>query len=207
MTSAVTNASAATPMTTAAIVLAGGRSSRFGRDKLTVPVDGIPMLERAVGAVTGLVGEVLVVVAPGATVPIPAGARRVDDARAFEGPLAGVDAGLAATDAEIVLVVGGDMPSLVPAVLRRLIDALDDPSVDAAVVEAGGRHRPLPMALRRSPAIAITETLLASDERRLRALRDGLALAVIPDAVWQVDDPDGATLRDVDRFEDLGGHG
>ncbi len=191
-------------MTTAAIVLAGGRSSRFGRDKLAELVDGIPILERAVGAATGIVDEVLVVVAPGATAAIPAGARRIDDARAFEGPLAGVDAGLAATDADVVLVVGGDMPSLVPAVLRRLIDALADPSVDAAVLEAGGRHRPLPMALRRGPAIAVTATLLGSDERRLRALRDGLALAVIPDAEWQMDDPDGATLRDIDSPDDLG---
>jgi molybdopterin-guanine dinucleotide biosynthesis protein A len=191
-------------MTTAAIVLAGGRSSRFGRDKLAEPVEGIPMLERAVGAVASVVGEVLVVVAPGSSAPIPAGARRINDARAFEGPLAGVDAGLAGTDAEIVLVVGGDMPSLVPAVLRRLIDALADPTVDAAVLEAGGRHRPLPMGLRRGPAVAITATLLASDERRLRALRDGLALAVIRDVVWQVDDPAGATLRDIDRPDDLG---
>jgi molybdopterin-guanine dinucleotide biosynthesis protein A len=191
-------------MTTAAIVLAGGRSSRFGRDKLAEPIDGIPMLERAVGAVAGVVDEVLVVVAPDAAAAIPAGARRIDDARAFEGPLAGVHAGLTATDAEVVLVVGGDMPSLVPAVLRRLIDALADPTVDAAVLEAGGRHRPLPMGLRRGPAVAITATLLASDERRLRALRDGLALAVIRDVVWQVDDPAGATLRDIDRPDDLG---
>jgi molybdenum cofactor guanylyltransferase len=191
-------------MTTAAIVLAGGRSSRFGRDKLAEPIDGVPMLERAVGAVAGVVDEVLVVVAPGAAAALPAGARRIDDARAFEGPLAGVDAGLAATRAEIVLVVGGDMPSLVPAVLRRLVDALGDPTVDAAVLEADGRRRPLPMALRREPAIATAATLLASDERRLRALRDGLALAVIPDAVWQADDPDGDTLRDVDRPDDLG---
>jgi molybdenum cofactor guanylyltransferase len=190
-------------MTTAAIVLAGGRSSRFGRDKLTEPIDGVPMLERAVAAVVGVVDEVLVVVAPGAHAAVPAGARRIEDARAFEGPLAGVDAGLAATAAEVVLIVGGDMPSLVPAVLRRLIEALADRAVDAAVLEAGGRHRPLPMALRRGPAIAITATLLASDERRLRALRDGLALAVVPDVVWQVDDPDGATLRDIDRPDDL----
>jgi len=27
-----------------------------------------------------------------------------------------------------------------------------------------------------------------------------------PDVVWQVDDPGGATLRDVDRPEDLAGH-
>ena len=66
------------------------------------------------------------------------------------------DAGTVSADAEVVLVIGGDMPSLVPAVLRRLVDALDDPSVDAVVLEAGGRHRPLPMALRRAPAIAVT---------------------------------------------------
>jgi hypothetical protein len=35
-------------------------------------------------------------------------------------------------------------------------------------------------------------------------LRDGLALAVIPDAEWQADDPEGATLRDIDRPDDLG---
>ena len=146
----------------------------------------------------------LVVSAPGAEPrPLPAGVAIVVDARAFEGPLAGVDAGLAATDAEVVLVVGGDMPSLVPAVLRRLIDALADPSADAAVLEAGGRHRPLPIALRRDPAAAVSATLLASGERRLRALRDGLALTIVPDAVWQLDDPEAATLRDIDRPDDL----
>ena len=61
-------------------------------------------------------------------------------------------------------------------------------------------HRPLPMAVRRSPAIAVAATLLAGGERRLRALRGrALALAVDPRADWRTDDPDGATLRDVDR--------
>ena len=76
------------------------------------------------------------------------------------------------------------MPSLVPAVLRRLIDALADPTVDAAVLEAGGRHRPLPMALRRGPAAAMTATLLESGERRLRAA-GMIALAVLcPVLLW-----------------------
>ena len=34
-----------------AIVLAGGRSSRFGRDKLAESIDGRPLLDRAVEAV------------------------------------------------------------------------------------------------------------------------------------------------------------
>ncbi len=38
------------------------------------------------------------------------GVRIVHDDRAFEGPLAGVSAGLAAIEAGIVLIVAGDMP-------------------------------------------------------------------------------------------------
>ena len=38
-------------VTVAAIVLAGGRSSRFGRDKLAEPVDGRPLLDHAIDAV------------------------------------------------------------------------------------------------------------------------------------------------------------
>jgi hypothetical protein len=34
-------------------------------------------------------------------------------------------------------------------------------------------------------------------------LRDGLALAVIPDAEWHADDPDEGTLRDIDTPADL----
>ena len=98
-------------MTLAAIVLAGGRSSRFGRDKLAEAIDGRPMLAacdrcRAARSST----EILVVVAPDMSPGIPNDALLVHDDQAFEGPLAGVAAGLDATDADIVVIVGGDMP-------------------------------------------------------------------------------------------------
>ena len=125
-----------------AIVLAGGRSSRFGRDKLAEPIDGRPLLHHAIAAVQSVAGDVVVVVAPGQDPALPEGVRLVHDAAAFEGPLAGLAAGLEALDPDIdrVVVVAGDMPTLEPAVLKRLV-AMLGPSVDLALL--GGRDAEL----------------------------------------------------------------
>lgn len=187
-----------------AIVLAGGRSSRFGRDKLAEPIDGRPLLHHAIAAVQALTEEVVVVVAPGQDSPLPAGVRYTHDVAAFEGPLAGLCAGLEAMDSAIdrVVVVAGDMPSLEPAVLSRLVEALG-PSIDVALLEVGGEGVPLPMAVRRAPALASAQALLAAGERRLRALAGVLRASVIAEETWRLDDPDRASLRDIDTVADL----
>ena len=95
------------------------------------------------------------------------------------------------------------MPTLVPSVLRALIAYLDDPTVDAVVLENDGRDRPLPIALRTAPATSAAERLVAAGERRLGALFEVLATAVIDEPTWRRLDPDGRTLLDVDTPADL----
>jgi molybdopterin-guanine dinucleotide biosynthesis protein A len=189
----------------AAIVLAGGRSSRFGRDKLAEPVDGERLLDRAITAVRQVVDVVLVVVAPGDRRPLPDGVTRVHDEAAFEGPLAGVAAGLRAVPrtVERAILVGGDMPAIVPAVLEALLAALDDPAVDAAVLHDGDRRRPLPSAVRLPEASTRADELLAAGERRLRALIDRPGTVDLGPERWRRLDPTGDTLRDVDIPADL----
>ena len=187
----------------AAIVLAGGRSSRFGRDKLAEPIDGRPMLDHVIDAVRSLATDISVVATTDAPPTVPADVTLVHDARAFEGPLAGLATGLAALDpaVERVVVVGGDMPTLVPAVMRRLIDGLD--RHEAAVLADDEGPRPLPMVVRLSAAGPAVERLVDGGERRLRALLGDLDVQVIPAEIWRTDDPTGATLRDVDVPDDL----
>ena len=186
-----------------AIVLAGGRSSRFGRDKLTEPIDGRTLLGHAIDAVRPFATEIIVVVAPDPTaIPaLPADVTVVHDTLAFEGPLAGFLAGLGAAREPIALVVGGDMPSLVRAVLEAMLAELDVHG--AVILEQDGRPRPLPMAVRREPALATADRLIGAGERRLRALASGLTAHVIPESTWRVMDPGGLTLRDVDIPADL----
>jgi molybdopterin-guanine dinucleotide biosynthesis protein A len=186
------------------IVLAGGRSSRFGRDKLAERIDGRTLLDSAIDGATPIATEILVVAAPDAAPDLPTGTRLVHDPVAFEGPLAGAAAGLRAAHESMVLVVGGDMPTLVGAVIDSMLAALDVAGVEAVVLEHEGRARPLPIAMRRDPALAAADVLLADGERKLRALIETLDTTAIPEATWRALDPYGMTVRDIDTPADLG---
>jgi molybdopterin-guanine dinucleotide biosynthesis protein A len=194
-------------MTACGVVLAGGRSSRFGGDKLIAELDGIPLLQHAVTRVAEAAGEVVVVLAPGSARPVlPAGlpVRFAVDARQEQGPLEGLLAGLRAVRTEHALVAAGDMPTLVPTVLHELLRVAAEAPVDAVVLADEGRYRPLPCVVRVGPAAANARALLHGEERRLRGLLDSLRLGVIDEATWTALDPDRATLRDVDEPADLG---
>jgi molybdopterin-guanine dinucleotide biosynthesis protein A len=190
------------------IVLAGGASTRFGGDKLAAQVGGRTLLELAVAAVASVSTEVLVVVAPGDDRPLPSAAipvRRIEDPERHGGPLVGLLAGLEVAAEPIVLVVGGDMPALSPDVLSALIRALEASpgSADAAVLLQRSEPRPLPAVLRNGAATPAARRLLADGERSLRALVRALATRELGEGEWRGLDPEGATLIDVDRPEDL----
>lgn len=190
------------PLGISAIILAGGRSSRFGRDKLAEPLDGRPLLEHAIESVRPFAAQIVVVAAPSATPELPGDVELERDAEAYQGPLAGVLAGLAAATEPIIVVVGGDMPTVVAAVIERMVAGLDG-AIDTVVLEHDGRARPLPIVLNRETALGRADQLLGAGERRLRALADGPAVLVIPETVWRALDPDGLTVRDIDTPADL----
>ncbi len=194
------------------IVLAGGRSSRFGSDKLVARVDGERLLDRSVAALAGLVTEIVVVSEPGATrelpgdVPVPV--RLVTDPEPFGGPLVGLLAGLEAAREPLVLALGGDMPAAVPAVLGLLVARLaSDEARAATVLEARGRQVPLPLVVRTGAATDAARQLLGDGERRLRAILERLATTAIAEVEWRPLDPTAETLRDVDVPGDLPGRG
>jgi molybdopterin-guanine dinucleotide biosynthesis protein A len=187
------------------IVLAGGRSTRFGSDKLGAHMDGVALVRRAVDAVGAVTDGVIVVLPPGVQRDdLPDDVRMTHDLQEGEGPLAGLHTGLlTAVRSEQVLVVGGDMPQLQPSVLRLLLDTLDDANVDAAALADGDRPRPLPIALRTWPAADAVHSLLHAGRRRLRDALDALRTAVIDEPTWTALDPARLTLRDIDEPGDL----
>lgn len=188
-----------------AIVLAGGRSSRFGSDKLEARIDGRSLLDHAVAAVQMVATDVVVCVRPGAQPTVPDGVIVAHDATSFDGPLAGVVTGLAALPAAVdrLVVVGGDMPSMASAVLHRLLEMVGDGADAACLADPDGQPRPLPSAYRRAAADGEVMALLASGERRLRALPAALGASVVPSSAWMALDPIGGTLRDIDTPADL----
>ena len=187
-----------------AIVLAGGRSSRFGRDKLAEPFARGTVLDRAIAAVGPLVHETIAVAAPDAARRVPDGVILVHDPEPYGGPLVGLLTGLRRATSPVVLLVGGDMPTMEPSVLGALLAELADPFICAAILEHEGWIRPLPGALRAGPALTAVERLVVAGNRNLRAVYGALVTAAIAESRWRALDPEGRTLRDIDTPADLG---
>ena len=201
------------------IVLAGGRSSRFGGDKLVAQVDGEPLLWRPIRAMAGAgCGSILVVITPELDEPaLPPELRRslrlVRDPESYGGPLIGLRTGLAAAPSSVAIVAAGDQPGLRPALLRALVEARSAP-MDAGLpggrtraavvlVDPNGVTRPLPCVVDRDRGLAAADRLIAGGERRLRALLAALDAREVPEAVWRATDPSAAWTLDIDRPEDL----
>jgi molybdopterin-guanine dinucleotide biosynthesis protein A len=187
-------------------VLAGGRSTRFGSDKLSAVYRGQPLLHRAIGALAEVCDEVIVVLSPTAEEPaLPEGVtvRFARDANEGEGPLAGLYEGLLACRTELAVVVGGDMPELQTPVLEEMVRVARESSEDAVALADGDRVRPLPCVLRMLEAMDAAHSLLHLGGRRLRSMLEALHVVVLDEAVWTALDPERRTLFDVDEPGDV----
>lgn len=187
-------------------MLAGGRSSRFGRDKLAEPYEGRPLLQHPVSRLLEVCDNVIVVLAPDADEPsMPAGmqVKFTRDKTEGEGPLHGLAAGLDIVNTEWVVLAGGDMPDLQPAVLREMLRAARETGVVAVTLSDGGTERPLPSVLRTVPATDAARALLEDGRRSLRDLLAVVAAVVVDEPTWTALDPERRTLRDIDEPTDM----
>lgn len=152
-----------------AVILAAGESSRMGRDKARVELDGRTLLSRAVATVraagirevfisgreggnyTGLDCPVLYDAAPGC------------------GPLAGIVEGLRAAGNPLVLVLAVDLPGMTGAFLRKLAARCN--ARTGAVPELNGRLEPL-AAIYPRRCQGLAEELLQEGRRAARAFAE-----------------------------------
>jgi CTP:molybdopterin cytidylyltransferase MocA len=113
-------------VTVAALILAAGEGRRFGGTKQLAELDGRPLLEHVLAAVRGISPRVVVLGHAAdeivATVDLH-GARPVICPDFADGQAASLKCGLAALDADAVLVVLGDQPGITAEALHAIISA------------------------------------------------------------------------------------
>lgn len=103
-----------------AVILAGGKSSRMGRDKAFLELDGQPLLARQI-ALARQAGaqEVLIAGRPDVDYAMFA-CPVVRDRLPSAGPLAGIESALNATRMPLLLVLAVDLPHMTASLLREL---------------------------------------------------------------------------------------
>ncbi len=149
-------------------ILAGGASSRMGRDKAHLTIEGRSFVERIALAMSGLTPRTSVV-----SLKKDAGAWNlpiVPDVHVGRGALGGIHAALAHASASWTLIVSCDLP-FVTGELFQFLAACRREEFDAiAPLQDDGRPQPLCALYRTMPCLALTESLLQADELRPRAL-------------------------------------
>jgi molybdopterin-guanine dinucleotide biosynthesis protein A len=167
-----------------AVVLAGGRSRRFGQDdKALAELGGEPLVARVVDRVSTVADEVIVSCRPAQVEPfervLPSAVvdGYVEDRFSDVGPLAGIGAGLDATSGEYVAVVACDMPLVEPSVLETLFDRAA--GVDAAVPKQEDGHlQPVQAVYRAKPMQDAVDRALP-DGGNIRSVLDALEVVTV----------------------------
>ena len=182
-------------MRTAAVVPAAGSSERFGGAKLRADVGGVPLIERTIGSLREAgVDDIVLVVGPETGLLTEArDVTVVVNPDPSRGMFSSLQAGLEDVLADVILILPGDMPFVLPSTIRSLIQVSDARGGIVSPRCAGKRGHPvvLPASLQREIVAADAGSTLHHVLNAHRDLRIDL------------DVEDGGVLRDVDRPEDL----
>lgn len=189
-------------MMIAGLVLVGGKSSRMGLPKATLPFGSETMLARVLRLLGTVARPIVVVAAPGQKLPnLPDDVLVTHDEHEGRGPLEGLAAGLAALagQADAVYATSCDVPLLVPVVVELLARRLG--SAQIAVVVEGEFAHPL-AAIYRPDVLPVIRDLLSQDRLRPSFLFERVATVRVPAEELRTVDPQLTTLQNLNRPED-----
>jgi len=154
----------------AAYVLVGGRSSRMGRDKALLPLQGRTLVELVVAQAAAVTGNIILVgeTSRYANLGYPV----IEDIFPGLGPLSGMHAALTHSRSDWNLILACDLPQISADFLVQLM-ARAEISQAAAIIPVGPDAVPQPLcaAYRRECAAAIAPAL----ENRVSKITEALA--------------------------------
>ncbi len=185
------------------IVLAGGKSSRLGRDKVLERIGDSTLLERTIEQLIPMGREIILVGANGSALRqisrFP-GIRAVADVLPGKGPIGGLYTGLSASRTQHNLVVGCDTPFLNLDLLDYLLEISDD--YDAVVPRIGRLVEPLQAAYSKSCLPAISANIEAG-KLKIFDLYSVIRVKYVEEAEIDRFDPDHRCFLNINTEADL----
>lgn len=178
-------------------LLAGGESSRMGRNKALLDAGGVPMIRRVADALTAVADRVTVI----ANLPEDyrfLGLPILGDAVTGVGPLGGIYTALRAAQSDACFVLACDLPLIRPDLLRLL--ATEAKGFDAAVPRTDDGDHPLCAVYARTGLAAAEAQIKAGDYKITRFL-ERIRTRWIGPEVWGEVDPDGLSFMNVNTLE------
>ena len=191
------------------VIIAGGRSTRFGEtDKAVADLAGTPMIRRVANRLVDDVGAIVIncrhdqrAAIEAAMASYPLEVTFAFDEEPDLGPMAGIRTGLRAVESEYAVVVACDMPFVEPAFVRHLFDRAADH--EAALAQLDDRWFQTTQAVYHAEAMAdACADAIERDERKIIEPLFDLDYVVVDEAEL-LEHASRETFRNVNTREEL----
>ena len=180
-------------------VLAGGKSTRMGRNKALLPVNGRPLIAHIIERLRALADEVLVI----ARVPevyaflgVPVVQDRYDEV----GPLAGLHAAFTAAHGDLAIVVACDMPLVRRDTFAYLLSLAE--GVDVVMPRIHGREEPLHAVYRPATCLPAVEKAIQQGHKRLISFLPDVRVRYVEEEMLRRVDPELRSFVNVNTPEE-----
>lgn len=170
-------------------ILAGGCSSRMGKDKAILPFLGQPLIQRIVCRGQAITDHVFVVGSrpeayPFLQVPL------VCDILSIKGPLVGLYTALSVSKSAYLILVGCDMPFINLDMLSFQLGILEHEAFDVVIPKYANGLEPLHAVYRRESCLDAVKSALEEGERSLTGWLPRVRVREIPEDTLLSFDPD-----------------
>jgi len=182
-----------------AIILAGGRSSRIGRDKSRLTLAGKALAQRAVDFLKNYFVELIYVTNQPQNIPWCDNLIVVEDEVPYQGPLGGILAGLQVSDSQANFVIGIDMPFFNLDIIHLLLDQGEQ--YDVVVPRLAGGYEPLYAVYAKKCLPVIRKHLKKGDFRTVSFYDDVKVYTVSEERLRQLD-PDLKVFFNINTLAD-----
>jgi molybdenum cofactor guanylyltransferase len=187
------------PRALVGVILAGGKSSRYGRNKAFVRLEGVPLIER-VSTVMGAIFERLLLVTNPPEEYAHLGIEMVGDLVRGVGPLGGIHTALKTFSGDAGFFVACDMPYLCEPLVRRMIELLED--YDAVVPRVDGMAEPLHSFFGKG-ALPVIEEFIRAGRYQIVEILSRIKTRYVEEETLRGFDPRLRFLANVNRPEDV----
>ncbi|MCK5843823.1 MAG: molybdenum cofactor guanylyltransferase [Victivallales bacterium] len=160
-----------------AIIMAGGQSSRMGRNKSMLTINGASLIKSVIDKLRTVFDEIIISVGDKGSFNFP-DIREIPDIKKQQGPLMGLFSTMSESTSELNFVTACDIPDPDTALILNMLELAEKHDI-VLPVDENGRYEPLFAVYRKSVA-CVAGRLLASGERKMTTLLEHANFKTVP---------------------------
>ncbi|MDQ6950259.1 MAG: molybdenum cofactor guanylyltransferase [Mariprofundales bacterium] len=185
-----------------AVIMAGGESTRMGRDKARIPLAGIPLIDHVIAVIAPLFSQIVVSVrAPRAEITLPQLCdQNSDQVGKGRGPMIGIATALEQVETPWVFALACDMPFVSPQPIHCMARKRAGQQVVVPIVD--GTVQPLAAFYAKS-CLPLMRKQIISGDRSLQRMIARMQTTLVDEAELKRYDPELLSFMDLDCEADI----